>query len=45
MENILKISDKLKSIALKTIKDCTYEKTVSYFEKNGKNAAVTSVRG
>ena len=33
MENVLRISDKLKSIALKTIKDCTFEKTASYFEK------------
>ena len=36
MENILILSDKLKSIALKTIKDCTFEKTASYFEKTEK---------
>lgn len=33
MESILRISDKLKAIALKTIEDCTFEKTASYFRE------------
>ena len=36
MENIIRIADKLKAMALKTINDCTFEKTARYFEKEEK---------